>query len=365
MSTRKKSEQKGLNYPFKYADSQGLVDNILPLIAEGSPYTHSTILVWKNTHFTPSFSLGDIIGPQYLQDFNLADPMSGSQLVEHHQRPTWISHLRDGLANIVDTMWNEGLKFPVMQMRVRGYDRDIPRATDYNEAMRNLLLGWRQVRGYPNAPVVDERHSHRYASGSAPLIRRFFHGEGATISRIQSKVEKGEFERVTYIATRYYLAQIKPVVTNPNTSRLMSLMGASITEHLNTQVPLVVLVSPAEDRELVRASWLMEEPLDAQRFQLWVDKSLDDPSSKHPLRTQYIRSIRNPLAKKGVQIVIKDNLYEEAFASTHSPVYKTLKEEKEFAEKTTKEIMYKLRKTHRISIVGAPDPTNPAVEFPF
>lgn len=363
MSTRKKSEQKGLSYPFKYADSQGLINNILPLIAEGLPYTHSTILVWKNTYFTPSFSFGDMVGPEYLQRFNLADPMLGSQLVGHHQRPRWISQLRDGLANIVDTMWNEGLRFPVMKMCV---NHDLPsRDTDYSEAMRNLFIDWRQQRGYPNAPVVEQRHIHRYASGSAPLIRRFLHGEGATISRVQSKVEKGEFERVTYIATRYYLAQIKPVMANPNKLRLMNLIGASNTEHSNTQVPLVVLVSSAEDKELVRASWFMEEPLDAQRFQLWVDKSLDDASSKHPLRTQYIRSIRNPLAKKGVQIVIKDNLYEEVFASMHSPVYKTLKEEKEFAEKTTKEIMDKLRKTHRISIVGAPDPSNPAVEFPF
>lgn len=195
---------------------------------------------------------------------------------------------------------------------------------------------------------VNNRNYDRYAvalpsrctNGTiADVINRMKYGQGLSAICIPSKVVKtGEFATSVYIASRYSLIYCPRMVVNRSLQSHLNSFAMSI-ESMYALVPLMNVVVKWTDAPVIRASWLTGEGIDPSMLELWVDKSLESEDSPHPIRTQYIRAIRNPLAKLGIKIVVKDDLRAEHYSAQVIPKFKLLSEEKEWAAKWVQEAL--------------------------
>lgn len=365
MSNRKKAQPKEtLSQPFKFADFDELINHGQQLIASnGYSDGVSKLLRWTNKTYVPAYSLGNIIGADRLN--TLVTTGTNSQTMLSH--PYYISRLTDiSTIKTYDNMWKNKSRGAIMLALLYGQNHLEHTITKYERVFGYYYDNFVNNRQFLLSPTLPAYYT---GTGAASLVRRFMLGEGADGARIVSKkITTGDFANVTYFANRYFLGYLKPYSTNPTLRTFNNGFVGSNTEMTNSVYPLVTLVMKRTDVGVVRAQWLGEELSDASMFELWVDKSLDAEDSQHPIRTSYVRSIRNPLAKLGIKVVIKDDLYKECFAHMEIPKFKTLKEEKAFIEEKTEQILNKERRrlgVQRTPATPAVAPTAALADFPF
>lgn len=361
MSNRKKAEPKQtLNHPFKFADAEQLMEHAGQLANSNYSEGPSTLLAWTHKTYVPAYSLGSIIGGR-LNQFT----QQGVSSYTMQSHPYFISRCQDvETAKTFDHMWKNGQKNAVFLASVNGVNRLTNTLTEYERVFGLVFDSFIQTGCRMPSPDLP---GYFQGVGAAPIVRRFMLGEGVEGTRIVSKkVKTGDFATVNYFANRYFLGYLKPYSTNTAVQQFNNGFIGTNLERNHAVFPLVTLVMKREDVSTVRANWLTEQLMDASMFELWVDKSLDDEDSPHPIRTSYVRSIRNPLAKLGIKVVVKDDLYKECFKGMDVPKFKTLREEKNFIEERTQQILDRERR--RLGVqrtpAAAPEPAmQAAMEF--
>ncbi len=364
MSNRKKEEQKQtLSQPFKFADADLLMKNAEALCAAQGSIAVSSLLHWKHRTHAPAYALGDITNAARLVDLARTSTPSALLGIGTEPMPNWICMSRHSeSAQIYADLWNNGHKFHVIMARQHGQQNTILSTQREYADLYGSMFDMFVTRSTPNYVPILPAYNYTNATGAASLVRRFMLGEGQEMSLMKSKVVKeGEFKEALYTASRYFITYLQKFTPNPATRDFSNQWINGAIERGHIPIPLVTLVMKKEDIPLVKASWLNDEPIEASKFELWVDKSLDDEDSKHPFRTQYVRAIRNPLRNLGINVVVKDNLYKECFKSMEVPKFKTMKEEKEFVETKLEKILNEERR--RYGVVIAPAPTAPPEEL--
>ncbi len=350
MSTRKKSQTATPSQPFKFADPDLLMENAAALMASDGRSNPATLLKWKLRAFYPAYSLGELIGARLNEFVNMTTPPSalgiGSERINHY-----IASLRNPeTAQIYKDLWQGDHKFHVMWARQCGINNGYTTQREWGQTFDTLFDYFVNNNATPNAWLPNYVSSNR---GAAGLIRRFFHGEGTETAMIESKTTKtGEFAQPIYSASRYTLIYLQKHSPNAAAREFTAQWVRTNIELDYSPIPLAVLVFRLDQAHVIRAHWLNNLPLEASMFQLWVDKSLDAEDSPHPLRTQYVRSIRNPLRKLGVEVVVKDDLRTECFNSMDVPKFKTIKDEKLFVGTKVEEILNEERR--RLGVTRAP-----------
>jgi hypothetical protein len=340
MSTRKKQEEKVPNQPFKFADADLLMQNATILANTDTGREQAYMATWKNDKYMPAYSLGEAVGRR-LTYIASDTPTSNGRI------PNWIAACRDPeMMKLYTDLWNSGNKFHIMMGQVHGLQNRVATQVEMKQT-------WEQVFDYfirntgIKTPIMP---SYVSSNGAAPIIRRFMLGEGCEASTMVSKtVKEGEFKNAVYMASRYFLAYCPK---HPNSQPLREFMSQWIDNNFERDhavIPLATLVFKSGDSALIKAHWLNNAPMDASMFQLWVDKSLDAEDSKHPIRTQYVRAIRNPLRKLGIEVVVKEDLYRECFKSMVVPKFKTTKEEREWADGKMEQILNEERRRHGVT----------------
>ena len=371
MSNRRKAVQKQtLSQPFKFADSELLMANARELIGTQGPISQSTLLHWSHKTHMPAYSLGDIIGTNRLNDLNAVTTPNQVLGLGTGVQPHWIAMGRQPeIAQVYADLWANGHKFHVMLARHHG-QQNIHYSTqrEHGELFENVFDNF--IRMSPQWQPTFPLYNYSLGNSAAPVIRRFMLGEGAQMALMKSKITKeGEFKEALYASSRYFLTYLQKSNATTAAKEFAAQWVGSAMEREYTPIPLVTLVMKNTDVPLVRAHWLNDEPLEAGTFELWVDQSLEAEDSKHPIRTQYIRSIRNPLRNLGIPLVVKDSLYKECFKHMEVPKFKTIREEKEFADAKLEKVLNEERRRYGVTV--APAPTNVAEatlvgqEFPF
>lgn len=244
---------------------------------------------------------------------------------------------------VVKWLWANNFKAEAIAMNRYGLVTESVDQSRFMDILRQSLGG--------GATTFNTIHIPRYTSsakGAAPLLEAI-KGRGCVMSTMVSKtIPKGQdFHEVSYFGNRYFLAQL--IKFNPAheiLSEAQKFIGSRL-EWTNRIVPLMTLVTHNDCRKVLKMSEETNIGLDGSLFELWVDKSLEDAGSKHPFRTQYVRSVRNPLLKTGVKLVVKDNL-EEEFRTMAPPKFKTLNGEKEWLAEMTEECLSKERQKYGV-----------------
>lgn len=174
------------------------------------------------------------------------------------------------------------------------------------------------------------------ANGSTPLITAMKTGI-AVSSKMKSKVHHKDEElgNPVYFGAFYFLYMRNSMdgSLSSNSHNWHGSNGASKYEETCDFKPLMVLVTSSTNAKIVGAAAKLGGLVDPSLLELWVDPSLESVDVAHPIRTQYVRMIRNPLVKAGVKLVIKD--LSNSFVTIAPPKFKTIKAEKEWIEKET------------------------------
>lgn len=365
MSTRKKSQPTTPSQPFKFADPDLLMAAAVDLVRRNGGQNASSLMKWKLRSHLPAYSIGDLISRR-LNEFAVTATPNSALGIGSTPLPHYIAMARTPeVAKVYKDLWENGHKFHVMWAMQCGISNGYVTQKEWGDQFAHVFDYFTTAGTNMNAPLPSSVSSH---NGAAGLVQRFFCGEGAESATIESKITKtGEFANPMYIATRYCLVYAPK--HNPNQA-LRDFAAQWFQTHLEREhslIPLATLVFKREHVALIRAHWINNLPLEASMFELWVDKSLDSEDSPHPLRTQYVRSIRNPLRKLGIEVVVKDSLREECFNTMDVPKFKTMKDEKLFVDTKVEQILNEERR--RLGVIRRTPAVEPAMqaaaEFPF
>lgn len=102
--------------------------------------------------------------------------------------------------------------------------------------------------------------------------------------------------------------------------------------------PLVCTVFRKEYLDLIKHYIIANEPIPGELLQIWVDKSLDDiGSNQHNIRASYIRQIKNPYKKFGVETIVKDSLVDELFLRPELKKFRTFIEQENWVNNILEE----------------------------
>lgn len=365
MSTRKKSQPATPSQPFSFADPALLMENAAELVSRDGGAQSSSMIKWKLRTHLPAYALGDLIGRR-LNEFGQTAMPPMSLAIGNTPVPHYIANQRNPeTAKIYKDLWENGHKFHVMWARQCGINTGYPTQKEWGDTF-GIIFDYFTNASPQGAMIPSYESNHK---GAAGLVRRFWCGEGAESAKLESKtVKTGEFANPLYIASRYCLIYAPKYNPSAAVRDFVSQWMNTAIERERSMIPLATLVFKREHFQLIKAHWLNNLPLEASMFELWVDKSLDAEDSPHPLRTQYVRSIRNPLIKMGVSVVVKDNLRAECFQTMDVPKFKTIREEKAFVDAKAEQILNEERRRFgvtRTTPTPEPEPMQAAAEFPF
>ena len=114
--------------------------------------------------------------------------------------------------------------------------------------------------------------------------------------------------------------------------------------------PLVCIVFKKEYFELIKHYIIANQPIPGELLEIWVDKSLDDVNStQHNIRASYIRQIKNPYKKFGVETIVKDSLVDELYHRPELRKFRTFIEQQDWVDNILQEFTVEEKKMLRIS----------------
>lgn len=114
--------------------------------------------------------------------------------------------------------------------------------------------------------------------------------------------------------------------------------------------PLVCIVFKKEYFELIKHYIIANEPIPGEILEIWVDKTLDDATStQHNIRASYIRQIKNPYKKFGVETIVKDSLVDELYHRPELKKFRTFIEQQDWVDSILKEFTAIEKKNLKIS----------------
>lgn len=113
--------------------------------------------------------------------------------------------------------------------------------------------------------------------------------------------------------------------------------------------PLVCIVFKKEYYDLIKAYILANEPIPTELLEFWVDKSLEDADSIYNIRASYIRQIRNPYKKLGLEPIIKEGLVDLLFHRPELKKFRTAIEQLNWVDSILEKFTIEEKKKQGIS----------------
>lgn len=168
-------------------------------------------------------------------------------------------------------------------------------------------------------------------TGALNVIKQAKIGSHWGMCNIHSKtIRTGPWSHPRYLYGRYFIAHYVDLQAS----------GIPMFVHGGTQydthfvpVPLMSLMFKIEHLGLIKGYMMNNKEVPAELLELWVDESLDELSSPHPIRLQYVRNIKKPLEEAGVTIRVM-KLDEAMFERMVPPKFKSLKLQKTWVDET-------------------------------
>jgi len=136
-----------------------------------------------------------------------------------------------------------------------------------------------------------------------------------------------------YLTNYFFCAELDYRVTN------------SLRGKINTigVTPLYTLVIKKEYIEYVKACMINNIAINTSILELWIDKSLDTPSSEHPIRGEFVKKIRQKCKKDNITIKVFDSLRDELINYPKPISFKSLADRKKYFAEIVKKGLEKER----------------------
>lgn len=268
------------------------------------------------------------------------------------QNNSSVSHLAiilnsvDGITvpNSITSITNKEIKEYIKGLWEKGEYRLFIEAVNHCHMTREVTLTslkfmlkdqWRINMGCSFVPSLRITQ-HTTCTGVLNIFNRVKAGAYFGTGKVNSKsVKSGPFSRVLYLFGRYFLAYYVDVYE----SGLQVIPQDNVMESKYVPIPLMSLMFKVEYLDLIKGYQLNNKEVPSELLELWVDKSLDDLSSPHPVRLQYNKLIKKPLIASGVTIKVVDNLDGELYDRNVLPNFKSIKLQKAWSEGLIESVM--------------------------
>lgn len=326
MAAKKIKEVTGVFNPWW---DQERIDTFMSNISTNSVYKCNIINYKHETHL-PFYSLveGDI-SRLYSLFSVLATGNQGKEF------PKWISQAISDKKTVefFRQLWNTNKKMflDAVDIRTSSGSSTINIAT-IAEALK------RQYQHIVDRPIDTNLYLANYSgyTGALNVVKMATVGTNFGIAKVNTKNGEGAFKKPQYLFGRYFIAHLLDFAANgmPLISR-----NATTYETTHTPIPLMSLMFKVEHIRLVRSYLMLNKEVPVELLELWVDSSLDDLSSPHPIRKAYMKYIRKPAEVAGLTIRIVPNLDSELFEKMAPPKFKSIKGQGEWLSTTIEEQM--------------------------
>lgn len=338
MAAKKKvKEVSGVYNPFWTRGSVDLFrdSNIRNLNAS---YT-ATVMEYNNSNYLPFYSLpafsSRAIGNVYYSLRGTSKeipPMFVRQMVH----PSQVK-----IKKFFTELWNSEKYWQFFNLM------DIRNSSSSNDykLFKNILKSQFDETTRVRADVSLRFPSYSAVTGALNIVNQARIGGYWGVGQINTKSEDRIWRRPLYLYNKYFLAYLYNLTDN----------GQPVFHHGGTQyetqwvpIPLMSLMFKTEHYQLITGYMMNDKEIPAELMELWVDKSLDEVSSLHPIRTQYMRTIKKPLEASGVEIKVFDNLDKEMYARMTVPKFRSMTQQKDWVSSSVNSVLDIERNTYGI-----------------
>lgn len=313
--------------------------------SDTNSFSPHLILKWKNEEYLPLYSLNlDLPNAIPFYEYrNLAVYAETNPSIWEQIRIGKIMKEKgkDKLLKYFKYIWNTK-NYRLLSFFGEHFLALDEKASDFKEKLKALMetpINLRVNNSSPNLGIQIPEGGYR--QGTPRLINKF---------KFDNKWRWTQIKQTgaNWMTTPMYLTNLGFIARQsfgqneyPGNSRNLGLRPVK---------PLVCIVFKKEYFSVIKAYILANEPIPTEYLQLWVDKSLEDPAdTSQNIKSSYVRQIRNPYKKLGVEIVIKDSLVDELYSRPELKRFRTHQEQINWIDNILQNFTIKEKERYRIS----------------
>lgn len=312
---KKKEEEPKFLPPFFSEDYFKHIISPNGLGGGGLSTTPHLILKWKNEEYLPLYSLGIKLplGVPYYEYKTLIERYEGNPgILEQIRIGKFLKQNKyDNAFNYFKKLWDtKNYKLLCFFWeKLNTLDNETDFKAKMGKKLNDIFKGMLETP--PNTSIQTPQNN--YLMGMPRITARFKYENEWRWTQVRQQGASWN-EMPMYLTNMGFLGkQVSPY----------SAQFAGVASGLLPIKPLACIVFKKENYDLLKAYVLANEPIPADLLEFWADQSIEDPNSSISIARSYVKSIRNPYKKLGLNIVVKEDLTAELFSRPELPRFRT------------------------------------------